>query len=708
MEKNINTRLVWYLESKNLLSPLQFEFRKNKSMLDPLFRLSNDIQQGFAEQRQTIGVFFDLQKAYDTTWRHGIIKQLYKMGIKGNMIRFINSFLSERYIKVKVGDKISSPYVQEEGVPQGSVLSVTCFAVAINSIAEVIEEPVKYSLYVDDLAIYITRYDSSDACRLLQKSINAINKWADNNGFKFSSSKTVAVQFTRSRRRDTPPTLKMGDEILPLEKEVKFLGMIFDSKLTWSSHIDMLKVKVKKSLDIIKVVSNHNWGADRKSLIRLYDSICKSKIDYGCQIYSSACKTKLRELDVLHNTGLRICSGEFRISMIESIYVDTDETPLDLRRQELSLRYINRLKSDRNSNPTAKVLTMCNIEKFDKPNLPKPLQIRILNEIRDKSIIEQKIEPFKFCEFPPWIISEPNICKKLFIKKNLSNEEIRARFMEHDRIHANSIKLYTDASKSPNGVACAVVAKDLVRSGRISDYASIFTAEMVAIEKALEEVYYMPGAIFTNYTDSYSSLTAIKQMNSSNPILNKILKWLHCIECKSKEVKFCWVPAHVGVIGNEAADEEAKKAVLEDVSYKKIPHADMKIAIRNYISKVWQERWASDSLPNNRKYKQIRPSLISWESSNNPIRAYETRLSRLRIGHTYVTHNFILKQEHPPVCAHCNALLTVEHILVDCHFYHRSRRKYFLHNKNTEEILNNCDVFELMSFLKEIQLFALI
>ena len=67
MEKMVNSRLVWHLEAHNLLSPVQFGFRKNRSTLDPLLRLSNQIQQGFTNQCQTIGVFFYLEKTYDTT-----------------------------------------------------------------------------------------------------------------------------------------------------------------------------------------------------------------------------------------------------------------------------------------------------------------------------------------------------------------------------------------------------------------------------------------------------------------------------------------------------------------------------------------------------------------------------------------------------------------------------------------------------------------
>ena len=150
---------------------------------------------------------------------------------------------------------MSSPFKLEEGVPQGSVLSVTCFAVAINSVISEIFSPVRASLFVDDLAIYCTAYGAESDCRYIQKSINSISKWAKHNGFKFSTSKTVAIRFTRCKRQEAVPHLKLDGSILPYADEVKFLGMIFDSKLTWAKHIDDLKLKVKKSLNLLKVIS---------------------------------------------------------------------------------------------------------------------------------------------------------------------------------------------------------------------------------------------------------------------------------------------------------------------------------------------------------------------------------------------------------------------------------------------------------------------
>lgn len=704
MEKMINHRLVWFLEKNNLLSECQFGFRKNRSTLDPLLRLSNQIQQGFAENKHTIGVFFDMEKAYDTTWRLGIIKQLSNMGIKGTMLKFLKAFLTERYIKVKIGDKASSLYKQHEGVPQGSVLSVTCFSVAINNIVKAVPANVKSSLFVDDFAIYCTNTDPQVASTFIQNSITSVSKYATENGFKFSDTKTVAVHFTRSRRNDIPTTLQMNDNILPYSDEVKFLGLWLDKKLKWSKHIDVLKDTGRKSLNILKVVSNFNWGADKRSLLRLYNAICRSKLDYGSQIYSSASKSDLQNLDTIHNMGLRICSGAFRTSPIESIYIDTDQLPLDLRRQELGLRYLSRLKSA-SSNPTTGVFKECNLNKFKKPRLSKPLQVRMKENTNDDGLIMQEILKVEYPIIPPWMMKEPNVCPKVVTKKNSAEEAIKAHFLEHDKCHRGSIKLYCDGSKTPNGVGIAVVLNEESHIATLPKKASIFTAELTAIVKSLEVISKINGRKFTIYSDSYSALTAIKQYNPSHPILSRIQDWLCKLRAYYKEIQFCWVPAHIGIRGNETADSEAKYAsTLETIDVQYIPHDDMKWPIRTYIRQEWQNRWSSMT-EKNMKYKSIKPVIEPWASTYQTNRGYETRLSRLRIGHTYITHRFILLGDNQPICDTCVTPVTVEHILRDCTKYTEERLQHNI-SGTIEQILNNdVNVDKVMEFLKAIHVY---
>ena len=83
-------------------------------------------------------VFFDLEKAYDTAWRYGILKVLHDIGLWGELPLFIKAFLKTQYFKVRVGNTLPDSKIQQEGVPQGSVLSVTLFALAINGISSVI------------------------------------------------------------------------------------------------------------------------------------------------------------------------------------------------------------------------------------------------------------------------------------------------------------------------------------------------------------------------------------------------------------------------------------------------------------------------------------------------------------------------------------------------------------------------------------------
>ena len=80
--------------------------------------------------------FFDLEKAYATTWRYRILKDIHKLGLRGRLPTFIENFLADRAMQVRVGSSLSDYYDQEQGVPQGGVLSTTLFSIKINDIVK--------------------------------------------------------------------------------------------------------------------------------------------------------------------------------------------------------------------------------------------------------------------------------------------------------------------------------------------------------------------------------------------------------------------------------------------------------------------------------------------------------------------------------------------------------------------------------------------
>ena len=103
VERMVNERLVWFLEKNGLLAKQQCGYRANRSTVDHLVRLETFIRDAFIQNQHLVAVFFDLQKAYDTTWKCGILQDLYDMGLRGNLPIFIGKFLSDRTFQVHLG-----------------------------------------------------------------------------------------------------------------------------------------------------------------------------------------------------------------------------------------------------------------------------------------------------------------------------------------------------------------------------------------------------------------------------------------------------------------------------------------------------------------------------------------------------------------------------------------------------------------------------
>jgi len=119
-------------------------------MLDHLICFETFIRNAFIKKEHVLTIVFDLEKAYDTTWKHGILADLWDLGFRGHLSRFIQSFLSEHSFRVRVGSTLSKLHEQEIGVPQGSILSLALFSIKINNIVKTVLKGIDFSLFVDD------------------------------------------------------------------------------------------------------------------------------------------------------------------------------------------------------------------------------------------------------------------------------------------------------------------------------------------------------------------------------------------------------------------------------------------------------------------------------------------------------------------------------------------------------------------------------
>jgi len=164
-------------------------------------------------------------------------------------------------------------------------------------------------------------------------------------------------------------------------------------------------------------------------------------------------------------------------------------------------------------------------------------------------------------------------------------------------------------------------------------------------------------------SDSLSSSQAVFNLKYDHPILVQILELYMNLNRDGKKIVFIWVPGHVSIRGNSAADSAAKDALVGDISVELIPFSYLKARTNKYMLELWQSEW--DEFPEN-KLHTVFPNLTECIICPRTNRKEETVMARLHIGHSFTTHSFLLKGEEPPVCIGCDEALTIVHILLSC------------------------------------------
>ena len=703
MERMVNDRLVWFLESNNLIANVQCGFRRQRGTLDHLVRFETFIREAFIRKEHAVSVFFDLESAYDTTWKYGIMNDLFDFGIRGRLAYFISAFMDERRFRVRVGSTRSDLYDQEMGVPQGSILSVTLFSIKINSIVKTVNPGVECSLYVDDFVICFRSKHMHTIERQLQQVLDKLDVWSNQNGFKFSKSKTKCMHFSQLRNDRTDPELRLGGTLIEVVPQFKFLGLVFDSKLTFIPHIDYLFSKCQKALNLLKVAAHTDWGADRNVLMRLYRSHIRSKLDYGCIVYGSARKSYIKRLDSIHNQGLRLVLGAFRTSPINSLYVEANEPSLYLRRKKLSMQYALKLKSNPNNpaynavfNPLYKQLFL------RKERVIAPFSLRVEPLLNNLNIDLDDIAESVVVDVPPWTLRSPLYLFDLSTetKANTDSSFFITKFNEIRDEYSNYKSIYTDGSKDGHAVAAAAVSDNDTYTFRLPDKSSIFSAELKAIWLALDHIQHDAYDRFIIFSDSLSCLQALRNELYGNPIVCVLLEKLTRI-CETKRICFCWLPSHVGIKGNEKADKAAKSALTDEILPLRVPHTDYRCLINSSIKSSWQLSWNDDTY---NKLRVIKPVLGEWLPTMGATRHEEVVITRLRIGHTRLTHSYLLNREEAPECIPCFTTLTVAHLFLHCVDVAPIRDKYFKVT-TMKELFDNIPITTILNFLKEVNVF---
>ena len=188
-----------------------------------------------------------MSKAFDKVWHRGLIHKLESIGISGNLLNLMESFLSERYQRVLINGQSSEWASIKAGVPQGSILGPLLFLIYINDLSDGIISNVK--LFADGTSIFSTIHDSNTSASNLNSDLQKISEWAFKRKMSFNPDPTKQVQEVISSRKLIKPLhslIKFNNIPVQNASSQKHLGLILDEKLNFESHLKEKCLKFNK------------------------------------------------------------------------------------------------------------------------------------------------------------------------------------------------------------------------------------------------------------------------------------------------------------------------------------------------------------------------------------------------------------------------------------------------------------------------------
>ena len=632
MERMVANRLCWFLETNKLFNKNQSGFRRNRACIDQIMRIQDDIHKSIHNKGSTVGLFIDLEKAFDLIWKEGLTHKMRQLGIQNEMLKYISDFLRNRTIQVRVGKELSDIIQLENGSPQGSVLSPILFLIMMNDLPET-EEGLKLSIFADDCCIWKTGSNAKYNAKIVQKYTDKFHTWCDTWGFKISKTKTTAVIFSH-KTKDQDVELKIGDTKIQIKNSVKFLGVILDKKLSWNEHIQYVVDRCKTRINLLRALTGTNWGANKKTLLMLYRVLVRSVIDYGSIAYDSASEAIKKKLDLIQSKALRICCGAMCITPVIALQVECGEIALSLRRKEMQLQYATKLLSNK-ENPTRTIMDDCwqNYATYPTGREPFATKTREIQEIIGEN---EKLIHNNYSEYPFWHSEQPTVDTSLAASLKLEGTDkktMKEAAEEKVKEYNNSIQIFTDGSKAHNnktGIAFRIPSTNEKNAFRLQDDLSVSTIEAMAIQQALVHITDIPGncdvTIFTDTLDILESIDknrAKTASNAVNEVRDTAIK-------TGKNINLVWIPSHVGIIEHDKTDEDAKNAATHekiDLAHV-ISITDINKKINQHIDRIWQKSW--DESEKGKSYRNIEPTASRKIKHSQDNRKREVITTRLR------------------------------------------------------------------------------
>lgn len=624
-ERIVDTRLIFILEEKKMLSPDQFGFRPGMSAEDAAVRLREirDRNKGKVE----LVIQTDVSKAFDKLSHKAIVQTLVDKKLPGNMIRIIASFISERQTSMMLGEDWVTTQIRR-GVPQGSCLGPHLYVLTTNLMLETLREQMNNAgpttnelvAFADDVVVVSAARKDNWSTGVAENLIESMKNELAKVGLTMSETK---LKFMMRGSAQTSKIVWKGSE-RDLEESMKILGVTFGRDNDFDKHVTEMEQKAAQ-------------------FVR----------DFNSLIYSGLPFERRQTLA--------------KTMMIPSLlYGAQTWYPKTKRDQRQTLERMTRV--------VGKVVTGApeNAGKAAVALMSKMLPFHL--QVRAKSLLHDELQRAKErMEATAVDYGHPSTWKQRTFGATIDTDEL-VRLVNAD------VYLFTDGSRFTDDdgthVGAAVVevvplddeteSIQTVVACKLGESNTVFEAEMTAIkEAALKAASYPPGKKVAIMTDSLSSLCAIKSPTPRSKLTIACQKAIDATREKGIELTLHHVKAHVGVSGNESADAAAKhSATTGDMCVVPKSRTTMKRKIEQTLYDQFDMWYKSDK--SGRTIKQFFDGPFDPALKKAKIAVHTAAFYS---GHSWNLESMRFGYKGAQVNCRCGPPQSTVHVLTNCKLY---------------------------------------
>jgi len=319
-EKCMCSRLMSYVEKRNIICPEQFGFQKGKGTVDAVLDFVGRIYRALDDRNHVVSMFVDLRKAFDTVNHAVLLDKLLFYGVRGLPLELIRSYLKDRKQIVKVKSMTSGPRIMNVGLPQGSILGPLMFLLYVNDLPAV-SELFSCVMFADDTTLLSADHNYVNLIGRVNCELQKIVEWTNANRLSVNVDKTIAMLYSNrlaSIDDDLVPVL--NNKPVKFSSSVKFLGVTVDDKLKFSEHASNMCNKLSKVVGILYKLQPY---LSEGSLISVYYGLAFPYLIYCNMVWGATFPTHTNSLFLLQKKIVRLITGSDRLAHTDPLFYRT-------------------------------------------------------------------------------------------------------------------------------------------------------------------------------------------------------------------------------------------------------------------------------------------------------------------------------------------------------------------------------------------------